>query len=74
MTSVVGGSDTTYFCDYHYQAVSNGTIYGFLLGGLALAGAPAGFGVLASSRGPADASPAHFGSRICYCEKSSIIE
>ena len=73
MTSVVGGSDTTYFCDYHYQVVSNGTIYGFLLGGRAHDGASAGFGHLFSIGGPANAS-ADLGSRICYCEKPSIIE
>ena len=73
MTSVVGGSDTTYFCDYHYQAVSNGTIYGFLSGGCANHGARAGFGSLDSYDGPASTS-ADIGSRICYCEKSSIIE
>ena len=72
MTSVVGGSDTTYFCDYHYQAVSNGTIYGFRSGGCANDGARAGFGYLHSSDAPAYAD-AYFGSRICYCEKSSII-
>lgn len=73
MTSAVGGSSTTYFCDYHYQAVSNGTIYGFRSGGHASHGAQAGFGCLSSDYGPAN-SGVHFGSRICYCEKSSIIE
>ena len=73
MTSVVGGSNTTYFCDYHYQAISNGTIYGFLSGGSADGGAMAGFGGLNSLNGPASAN-AYFGSRICYCEKPSIIE
>lgn len=73
MTSVIGGSNTTYFCDYHYQAVSNGAIYGFLSGGDAYVGAQAGFCYLNSSAGPAYTS-ALIGSRICYCEKSSIIE
>ena len=73
MTSVIGGSSTIYFCDYHYQEVTNGTIYGFLSGGLANHGSPAGFGYLISNYGPSY-SAAHFGSRICYCEKSSIIE
>ena len=73
MTSIVGGSDTTYFCDYHYQAVSNGTIYGFLSGGSAYSGAGAGFGYLSSDFTPAYAD-ASIGSRICYCKKSSIIE
>ena len=73
MTSIVGGSNTTYFCDYHYQAVTNGTIYRFLSGGDAYGDAAAGFGHLASSAGPAS-TDADVGSRICYCEKSSIIE
>lgn len=73
MTSVVGGSDTTYFYDYHYQAVSNGTIYGFLSGGGANSGAGAGFGGLYSGYTPSS-TYASIGSRICYCEKPSIIE
>lgn len=73
MTSVIGGSNTTYFCDYHYQVVSNGAIYGFRSGGGANNGARAGFGSLSSYSGPATAR-ADVGSRICYCEKSSIIE
>ena len=73
MTSVVGSSDTTYFCDYHYQAVSNRTIYGFLSGGSASNSAAAGFGYLLSHGSPANAV-AYVGSRICYCEKPSIIE
>ena len=73
MTSVVGGSDTTYFCDYNYQDTSNGTIYGFLSGGHAYSGAQAGFGCL-SSRNDLENAYANVGSRICYCEKPSIIE
>ena len=73
MTSSVGGSNTTYFCDYHYQSVSNGTIYGFRSGGHAADGASAGFGRLSSYDVPANAA-ANFGLRICYCEKPSIIE
>ena len=73
MTTNSSGSDTTYFCDYHYQAVANGTIYGFPSGGDAAAGSRAGFGGLDSSATPANANPA-VGSRLCYCDKATILE
>lgn len=73
LTASVGGSSSTYFCDYHYQAVTNGTIYGVFSGGSAHHGGSAGFGYLTSHNGPGDASVA-VGSRLCYCSKAKIIE
>lgn len=73
LTAEVGSSSSTYFCDYHYQGVSNGTIYGFLSGGYAPDGSRAGFGILVSDCSPASAY-VYFGSRLCYCEKATIIE
>lgn len=73
MTTNSSGSDTTYFCDYHYQAVANGTIYGFLSGGSAYPGSLAGFCYLASNLAPAHTDP-YFGSRLCYCDKATILE
>lgn len=74
MTSSVGGSNTTYFCDYHLQQVNNGTIYYFQLGGSA--------GDLKKNCGLSflesdnylDTDRAYNGTRLCYCEKPSIIE
>ena len=70
--SAVGGSSTTYFCDYHYQAVANGTTYGVLSGGPADAGSYAGFGFLLSYNAPGNAA-AYIGSRLTYCNKQQII-
>lgn len=73
LTASVGGSSSTYFCDYHYQAVSNGTIYGVFSGGSAYHGGDAGFGGLDSNSGPGRAN-VRIGSRLCYCSKAKIIE
>ena len=70
--SAVGGSSTTYFCDYHYQAVANGTTYGVRSGGHAAYGSYAGFGSLSSDVAPGS-SFASFGSRLTYCNKQQII-
>ncbi len=61
------GSDSTYFCDYHYHANANGSVYGLLVGGSANAGADDGLAYLDVSRGPASAS-ANVGSRLCWSE------
>jgi len=71
-TKEIGGGDTTYFCDYHYQAVANGTTYGFRLGGCAANGSEAGFGYASSSYAPSYAY-AFIGSRLCYCKENKII-
>ena len=71
-TSALGGSSATYFCDYHYQAVSNGTTYGVLSGGHASYGSYSGFGCLYSAAAPGRAGAA-FGSRLTYCNKQQII-
>ena len=71
-TSAVGGSSTTYFCDYHYQAVANGTTYGVHSSGSANYGSNAGFGSLHSHNAPGYAY-AYFGSRLTYCNKQQII-
>lgn len=66
MPSVVGGSSTTYFCDYHYTNIpTTETLRGVLFGGAALNGAYAGFGYAYSSYTPSNAS-AYVGSRLCF--------
>lgn len=62
------GSASTYFCDYHYHANSDGSVYGLLVGGGAYNGAHDGLADLAADNGPADAS-AYLGSRLCWSEQ-----
>ncbi len=61
------GSDSTYFCDYHYHANTEGTVYGLLVGGAAYFGSDAGLACFDASNGPAYAS-AGLGSRLCWSE------
>lgn len=63
----VGGSSSTYFCDYFYQSIpSSGTSErGVLFGGLAHSDAAAGF-VSASTNSAATYTAAHVGSRLCF--------
>lgn len=66
MPSVVGGSSTTYFCDYHYTNIpATETLRGVLFGGNANSGANAGFGSAYSYYAPSKTS-AHIGSRLCF--------
>ena len=59
--TAVGGSSTTYFCDYYYQATG---LRAFLFGGGANAGASAGFADGHASYAPSH-STADIGSRLC---------
>ena len=49
--SEVGGSSTTYMCDYHWCNVSNTSLRTLLVGGRASAGAPSGLGYFYSAHG-----------------------
>ena len=60
--SEVGGSSTTYMCDYHWCNVSNTSLRTLLVGGRALDGAASGLGGFSSSNGVSDAG-AHVGFR-----------
>lgn len=63
---VVGGSSSTYFCDYHYTNIpATETLRGVLFGGSADAGSSAGF-VFSSSHLVPSATAANFGSRLCF--------
>ena len=64
----VGGSSNLAYCDYNYQAHTNGTYYCCLLGGDARVGAFAGVARVDSSTGVSLSYP-NFGSRLCYFEK-----
>ena len=61
----VSGSSSTFFCDYHNTAHADGTIYGALLGGIAVNGAYVGFAYVDSYITPAG-SDAGVGSRLCW--------
>ena len=66
MPSVVGGSSTTYFCDYHYTNIPAAeTLRGVPFGGAATDGANAGF-VYASSDTVPSNTYARVGSRLCF--------
>ena len=54
--SVVGGSATTYMCDYHYCNASSTALRTLLVGGRALNGGYAGLGYFASDNGVGYAS------------------
>lgn len=65
--SKVGGSDTTYFRDYHYTNIpsSGEAIRGVLFGGHAHSGSPAGFVSADSANAPSSTS-AYIGSRLYF--------
>lgn len=53
--SVVGGSATTYMCDYHYCNASSTALRTLIVGGLAYHGGNAGLGYFNSNNGVGDA-------------------
>lgn len=59
------GSESTYFCDYHYHVNTEGTVYGLQVGGSASHGSSAGLAYFYASNGPAYAA-AYIGSRLCW--------
>ena len=61
------GSASTFFCDYHYHANANNSIYGLLVGGSAYIGASDGLAYLYASNAPAYAY-AYIGSRLVWSE------
>lgn len=60
--SVVGGSATTYMCDYHYCNASSTALRTLIVGGCAYYGGTAGLGCFASGYGVGSAS-SHVGFR-----------
>lgn len=61
------GSASTFFCDYHYHANANNSIYGLLVGGDATLGAYGGLAYLNVNDAPVNAH-ATLGSRLCWSE------
>ena len=64
MPTNVGGSSSTYWCDYYWRNTPP-NLYGALLGGSADFGAYDGFGCVASTNVPSVAT-AYFSSRLCF--------
>lgn len=62
----VGGSDSSYFGDYHYTNIpSPTTLCGVLFGGVAIGGSRCGFVCSDSTCAPSIVA-AHIGSRLCF--------
>lgn len=60
----VGGSSSTFFCDYHHTNQSNG-LFGLLFGGSAYRGSSCGLADASSSDVPSYAD-SNIGSRLCF--------
>ena len=71
MPTEVVGSNTTYYCDYHYTNIPTvETLRGVLFGGDALCGAFCGFVCAYSYFAPSYAN-ASFGSRLCFIPRTA---
>ena len=64
----VGGSSSTYWCDYYWLNTSP-NLYGALLGGGAYNGANDGFGCVSADSVPSDAGT-NIGSRLCFVKEA----
>ena len=68
MPTNVGGSSSTFWCDYYWLNTTP-NLYGARLGGGADYGASDGFGCVSSYGVPSDAFAA-FGSRLCFVKQA----
>ena len=68
MPTNVGGSSSTFWCDY-YSLNTSPNLYGAVLGGPADDGASAGFGYVNTNSVPSDAA-AYIGSRLCFVKQA----
>lgn len=69
----IGGSSSTYWCDYYYTNTSTNSLRLVAVGGGSDRGADAGFIVVNTSETPSDAYK-HFGSRLCFFPKYKSTE
>ena len=65
VTTEVGGSSSTYWCDYYYTNTSANRMHVVLVGGRADDGSAAGLAGVYASFAPSGAAR-HFGSRLCF--------
>ena len=61
----IGGSSSTYWCDYYYTYTSANRMQVVLVGGRADGGSAAGLASVTTSTAPSDANR-HVGSRLCF--------
>lgn len=69
----IGGSSSTYWCDYYYTNTSTNSLRLVAVGGDSDRGADAGFIVVNTSETPSGAYK-HFGSRLCFFPKYKSTE
>ena len=69
----IGGSSSTYWCDYYYTYTSANRMQVVLVGGGAASGSWTGVGGVATKDTPSDAYR-HFGSRLCFFPKYKSAE
>ena len=65
VTTEVGGSSSTYWCDYYYTNTSANRMQVVLVGGCADNGSSAGLAYVRTVNAPSDATR-NFGSRLCF--------
>lgn len=73
VTTEIGGSSSTYWCDYYYTNTSTNSLRLVAVGGGSDRGADAGFIVVNTSETPSGAYK-HFGSRLCFFPKYKSTE
>ena len=69
----IGGSSSTYWCDYYYTYTSANRMQVVLVGGSAGDGSHAGLARVPTDRAPSDAN-CYFGSRLCFFPKYKSTE
>lgn len=69
----IGGSSSTYWCDYYYTYTSANRMQVVLVGGYADCGSSAGLAHVNANSAPSDAN-CHIGSRLCFFPKYKSAE
>lgn len=73
VSTEVGGSSSTYWCDYYYTYTSANRMQVVLVGGYADNGSAAGLARVDTASAPSDAAR-HLGSRLCFFPKYKSTE
>lgn len=73
VSTEVGGSSSTYWCDYYYTCTSANRMQVVLVGGRADNGSNAGLAYVDTNNAPS-AALRHFGSRLCFFPKYKSTE